>query len=1384
MRASQRDAAKVVQDVSKESLLSHARVTAQSPWPGLEAYDEASSEFFYGRTKEAAELLRLIRLAPLTVIYGKSGLGKTSLLQAGLFPLLRANHYVPVLLRLDFAEGVKNPPLEQVKLHLSESLDCAGAEYPPYTSDESVWEYLHRRDAEFWSADNFPLTPVLVFDQFEELFSRTGGNFELIKQVCFGLADLIENRIPSELANETAGERRSRLDLLSQHYRLVLSFREDFLPEVKTWEKQVPSLLRNYLRLEPMSRQRAIEAVEQGGRTVLEAGVAPYIVDLVGNRDHQSDYNDTSDVVIEPVLLSLCCTQLNRRRVPGARIDKALVETAGPDILESFYRSALEDPEVRGAPDVARFIEDYLIQGDHYRGDYPKQEALDENKLRSGQLDALTDRLRLLRIVHRVDTARVELIHDRLVPVVRKARDQRRIQANQEAQELKAREAQAERDKERARSEELKRQAKRLRRAFAIAAMLAVVAIIAAGLASFAMGKASRSEQKARAETNEAETQRHVAEAQSRVAEGKTIEAAESEQKAKAKAGEAEAQRRVAEGKTIEAAKAGQQARAEAAEAEEQRSIAESKTQEAQVASSARERSELSKGIAVETTRLAEGRLALKVGSEPLEQTMYRALAAYRLSSNQKELAEAKAASLSALELVLDTSGHLSKVVRLQGMMPTPALAFTPDGKTLAVGGEDGSIRLLDSQTYDTIGSLDCEQPSADSVWSLAFNASGTRLAAGYASNSAVGEGLVCTFDVQQRKFLRKWSSKDHGGAPSNVDTVAYGANSGAEFVIFGGSDKMLRKWDLQTGDVVEVKHSALVVGSAITADGGRVATGGDDGIIRIWNLADLGNQTKPPLQLKGHSGIIEQMGFAPGHPNILVSAGDDGRIMAWDIDRGCRTQQSKLQKARIYGIAVGPEGLLASAGADGYVRLFRLLETNMTCPKPKTDSSTHTEVPEFDVIEEGLLSGHGGLILAVAFDREGTHVASAGQDGSIRIWMPNTGSFSLAQLDLGPQPAGSVTAVAVSPDAKSVAAGDDKGYIYLWKIPTKGGEPSREFAASKWKAHEKPIRSLAYVQLGSQLAIVSGGDDGVLKRWDALSQKLIGGELADGATPVLSIAISPDGKTLAAGSDDGKVRLWNAGTGKVARPPIKPPIDTPDFGLSAVGFSNDGRYLAIGSVEYPVLRIVDLKNEHEERMLRGHTQGISAISRGETEWLLSADQDGSILEWEEAALDRPATQGLRKHDEFKYREGFRELRQPQPLTALDTSSDGRLIVTGGSKGQIQLWNSVEHVLISDHFSGNKDKISGDNDKKGGSEEKDKIRAVAVSPSGSFFVTADASTILLWPGPDRWADILCSKLVWNMSQQHWNEWVSAKLPYHEQCPGLPIESVDIPKGLH
>ena len=407
-------------------------VDAQNPWPGLAAYDEAASHWFKGRDDEADALLRLVQLAPLVALYGRSGLGKSSLLQAGLFPRLRAAGLLPVLLRIDHSAEAPDVP-EQIARRLQQEAVEHGLQLTPRGEGESLWRWLHRLDFDVATADNWPLTPVLVLDQFEEIFSRADRAAGRMEAMLAALADLADNRIPAEVANDREAPRT--LDLSRQRYRLLLSFREDFLPEMRAWERSLPSLLRNDLRLEPMRPAQAERAVQEAGQAVLAPGAAAAVVRFVGNLAQPSRRGPVS---IEPVLLSLTCTQLNRRR-GTALIDARLVAQVGGDILHDFYRDALADMP----PAVHRFIETHLLQGERSRGSYALDEALAQGFITQAQLDLLTRQRRLLRVETPGDEARIELIHDRLVDVVRAARD--RQAAAQAAEQAAAAAHEAER---------------------------------------------------------------------------------------------------------------------------------------------------------------------------------------------------------------------------------------------------------------------------------------------------------------------------------------------------------------------------------------------------------------------------------------------------------------------------------------------------------------------------------------------------------------------------------------------------------------------------------------------------------------------------------------------------------------------------------------------------------------------------------------------------------------------------------------------------------------------------------------------------------------------------------------------------------------------------
>ncbi len=140
-------------------------VDTENPWPGLLAYREEDQDFFYGRKAESQELLRLVQRGSLTVLFGLSGLGKSSLLQAGVFPRLRQKNVFPVYIRLDFSDGHR-PLTEQVKQTIAREAAIEDVEAPAGVDGETLWEYVHRQDADFWDRRNRLLLPLLGMCQY------------------------------------------------------------------------------------------------------------------------------------------------------------------------------------------------------------------------------------------------------------------------------------------------------------------------------------------------------------------------------------------------------------------------------------------------------------------------------------------------------------------------------------------------------------------------------------------------------------------------------------------------------------------------------------------------------------------------------------------------------------------------------------------------------------------------------------------------------------------------------------------------------------------------------------------------------------------------------------------------------------------------------------------------------------------------------------------------------------------------------------------------------------------------------------------------------------------------------------------------------------------
>ncbi len=409
---------------------------AQHPWLGLESYKEGDEAVFHGRREEAEELFRMVKREVLTILFGPSGVGKTSLVRAGLFPKLRASHYLPVWVRLVFSREA--PPLrQQVKATLAQEVESRRitveeiAALNNIPANVTLWEYLHC--IEFWDQRLQPITPVIVFDQFEELFTLGLGNSAAKemsrkpKRDCVEflseLADLIENQIPETVRERLdASDSKLCFPYQQQHYKVVFSLREDFVPNLDRLRQLMPSVMHNRIPLLPMNGDQALQAVLLPGRHLVEPETATKIVLFVAGADEERDGVRLGDLAVEPAYLSMVCRDLNLRRLQEGEdiISVALLTGSREKILKDFYELSINGL----SEEVRIFIEDELLTSSGYRNSMAIEDATKKYGITETNL-ALLENRRLLRREERLKVPRVELVHDLLTGVIRKSRDER-----------------------------------------------------------------------------------------------------------------------------------------------------------------------------------------------------------------------------------------------------------------------------------------------------------------------------------------------------------------------------------------------------------------------------------------------------------------------------------------------------------------------------------------------------------------------------------------------------------------------------------------------------------------------------------------------------------------------------------------------------------------------------------------------------------------------------------------------------------------------------------------------------------------------------------------------------------------------------------------------
>ncbi|WP_240274690.1 protein kinase domain-containing protein [Mycobacterium ulcerans] len=475
---------------------------------------------------------------------------------------------------------------------------------------------------------------------------------------------------------------------------------------------------------------------------------------------------------------------------------------------------------------------------------------------------------------------------------------------------------------------------------------------------------------------------------------------------------------------------------------------------------------------------------------------------------------------------------------------PVNTVAISPDGHTLASGGENGNIQLWNLTDPAHPGPLGPPlQGHSAGVVSIAFNPDGHTLASGSHDGT-----------------IQLWNLTD----PAHPGPL---------------------------GPPLE-GHSASVAGVAFNPDGHTLASGSDDGTIRLWNLTDPAHPGPlgPPLQ--GHSAGVASVAFGPDG-NTLASGSVDDTVRLWDVtdpaQPGPLGQPLTGHHGTVWSIAFGPDGHTLTTGShDGTIRLWNLntvlpvrghtgpVRSAVFSPDVQTlaSGSDDATIALWDLTNPGHprqlgkpLRGHTRTVQSLAFSPDGHTLASGSDDTTIALWdLTNPGH----PRQLGQPLRGhtrTVQSLAFSPDGHTLASGSDDTTIALWDLT----DPAHARQLGKpLYGYSSAVLGVAFSPDGRFLASGSGDDTVVL--WnltDPAHPSPLGHALHGHSGYVNRVAFSPDGHTLASGSSDHTVQLWDltnltpAGLGQ----PLRGHTDS----VLGVAFSPDGHTLVSSSADATV---------------------------------------------------------------------------------------------------------------------------------------------------------------------------------------------------------------------
>ena len=411
-----------------------------SVFKGLEPYEVEDYLKFGGRRDDVQRLVDSIENKNYTLLYGKSGIGKSSLLKAGIYLELIKHKYFPIHLRFDFAKGSAFTVLNALKKDIFNALSTNFNDVLVPDSKASLLEYVSRLQLQGGLT-----RPLLIIDQFEELFTlgRKEKSAKEILRIVEELSNLAEDRNNDEF-NKFKKRRK---------FHIIFSMREDYLPLLHNLRAYFTSFNRNLFRLSYMNGLQAIEAIHQTAKasdlTMNEEVVLSIIEQVIDEGDDEfipapTKHNDGDtwkkdfeqnwiSKGVTPLLLSFYCDRLERMHsANGLEFDILIKQLSLKGMMATHYQETME----KVSPEVRKAVETLLLTRDGHRQRIHANSFLSNFNRYREDINQLRQ-ARIIKVASPDNGAEyIELVHDVLIDIVKEHLDERLQKEQEDAKRL------------------------------------------------------------------------------------------------------------------------------------------------------------------------------------------------------------------------------------------------------------------------------------------------------------------------------------------------------------------------------------------------------------------------------------------------------------------------------------------------------------------------------------------------------------------------------------------------------------------------------------------------------------------------------------------------------------------------------------------------------------------------------------------------------------------------------------------------------------------------------------------------------------------------------------------------------------------------------------